>query len=86
MAFKTRPLSEDQMRRIWALIDILTSLKRRANHPPKMHRPFAPAHVPMTTSACASLLIATEGVRARGARGACAACQKEGVPSIAVWA
>ena len=34
MAFKTRPLSEDQMRRIWALIDILTSLKRRANHPP----------------------------------------------------
>ena len=34
MAFKTRPLSEDQMRRIWALIDILTLLKRRANHPP----------------------------------------------------
>ena len=34
MAFKTRPLSEDQMRRIWALIDILTSLKRRANPPP----------------------------------------------------
>ncbi len=27
-------MSEDQMRRTWALVDILTSLKRRANHPP----------------------------------------------------
>ena len=34
MAPGSQPLSEDQMRRIWALIDILTSLKRRANHPP----------------------------------------------------
>ena len=34
MAPLSQPLSEDQMRRIWALIDILTSLKRRANHPP----------------------------------------------------
>ena len=29
-----KPLSEDQMRRTWALVDILTSLKRRGNHPP----------------------------------------------------
>ena len=34
MATGSQPLSEDQMRRTWALIDILTSLKRRANHPP----------------------------------------------------
>ena len=27
-------MSEDQMRRTWALVDLLTSLKRRANHPP----------------------------------------------------
>ena len=27
-------LSEDQMRRTWALVDVLTSLKRRGNHPP----------------------------------------------------
>ena len=27
-------MSEDQMRRTRALVDILTSLKRRANHPP----------------------------------------------------
>ena len=34
MAPGSHPLSEDQMRRTWALVDILTSLKRRANHPP----------------------------------------------------
>ena len=34
MAPGSKHLSEDQMRRTWALIDILTSLKRRANHPP----------------------------------------------------
>ena len=27
-------LSEDQMRRLWSLVDVLTSFKRRANHPP----------------------------------------------------
>ena len=30
----SQPLSFEQMRRSWALVDILTSLKRRANHPP----------------------------------------------------
>ena len=35
MAPGSQPLSgENQMRRVWALVDILTSLKRRANHPP----------------------------------------------------
>ena len=34
MAPGSHPLSEDQMRRTWALVDILTSLKRRANHSP----------------------------------------------------
>ena len=34
MAPGSQPLSEDQMRRTRALVDILTSLKRRANHPP----------------------------------------------------
>ena len=29
-----QPLSEDQMRRTWGLVDILTLLKRRGNHPP----------------------------------------------------
>jgi len=29
-----QPLAEDQMRRTWALVDILTLLKRRGNHPP----------------------------------------------------
>ena len=29
-----QPLSEDHMRRTWALVDILTLLKRRGNHPP----------------------------------------------------
>ena len=30
----SQPLSFEQMRRTWALVDILTSLKRRTNHPP----------------------------------------------------
>ena len=34
MALGTQPLSEDEMRRTWALVGLLTSLKRRANHPP----------------------------------------------------
>ena len=34
MAPGAQSLSEDEMRRTWALVDILTSLKRRANHPP----------------------------------------------------
>ena len=34
MAPGSQPLSDDQMRRTRALVDILTSLKRRANHPP----------------------------------------------------
>ena len=34
MAPGSQPLPEDQMRRTWALIDILTSLKRRAKNPP----------------------------------------------------
>ena len=34
MASGSQPLSDEQMRRTWALVDILTSLKRRANHPP----------------------------------------------------
>ena len=29
-----QPLSDDQMRRTWALVDILTLLKMRRNHPP----------------------------------------------------
>jgi hypothetical protein len=29
-----QPLSDEQMRRTWALVDLLTSHKRRANHPP----------------------------------------------------
>ena len=27
-------MSEDQLRRTWSLVDVLTMLKRRANHPP----------------------------------------------------
>jgi hypothetical protein len=34
MAPVSQPLSEDHLRRTRALVDILTSLKRRANHPP----------------------------------------------------
>ena len=34
MASGSQPLSDEQMRRTWALVDLLTSLKRRANHPP----------------------------------------------------
>ena len=34
MAPGGQPLSDEQMRRTWALVDLLTSLKRRANHPP----------------------------------------------------
>ena len=34
MAPRSQPLSEDQMRRTRGLVDIFTSLKRRANHPP----------------------------------------------------
>ena len=34
MASGSQPLSEDVMRRTRTLVDILTSLKRRANHPP----------------------------------------------------
>ena len=34
MAPRSQPLSEDQMRRTWGLVDIFTSLKRRANHQP----------------------------------------------------
>ena len=34
MASGSQPLSGDVMRRTWTLVDILTSLKRRANHPP----------------------------------------------------
>ena len=34
MAAVSEPLSDDEMRRTWALVDLLTSFKRRANHPP----------------------------------------------------
>ena len=34
MASGSQPLSDEQMRRTWALVDILTSVQRRANHPP----------------------------------------------------
>jgi hypothetical protein len=34
MAPGSKPLSEDQLRRTWSLVDVLTMLKRRANHPP----------------------------------------------------
>ena len=34
MASGSQPLPDEQMRRTWALVDILTSLKRRANQPP----------------------------------------------------
>jgi len=34
MAPGDQSLSEDEMRRTWALVDILTSLKRRGTHPP----------------------------------------------------
>ena len=34
MAPRSQPLSEDQMRRTRGLVDIFTSLKRRANHQP----------------------------------------------------
>ena len=34
MASGSQPLSDEQMRRTWALVDLLTSLKRRANHHP----------------------------------------------------
>ena len=35
MASESLPLSDEQMRRTWALVDLLTSLsKRRANHHP----------------------------------------------------
>ena len=34
MTPRSQRLSDEQMRRTWALIDILTSLKRRANHHP----------------------------------------------------
>ena len=30
----SKTLSEDQLRRTWSLVDVLTMLKRRANHPP----------------------------------------------------
>ena len=30
----SEPLSDDEMRRTWSLVDLLTSFKRRANHPP----------------------------------------------------
>ena len=32
MTPSSQRLSDEQMRRTWALVDILTSLKRRANH------------------------------------------------------
>ena len=34
MASGSQPFSDEQMRRTWVLVDILTSLKRRSNHPP----------------------------------------------------
>ena len=34
MAPGSKPLSEDQLRRTWSLVDMLTMLKRRGNHPP----------------------------------------------------
>ena len=34
MAAVSEPLSDDEMRRTWALVDLLTSFQRRANHPP----------------------------------------------------
>mgnify|MGYP001431893804 CR=1 FL=1 len=33
MAPASQPLSEDEMRRTWALVDTLTSLKKGGNHP-----------------------------------------------------
>ena len=34
MTSGSQPLSDEEMRRTWALVDILTSVKRSANHPP----------------------------------------------------
>ena len=34
MASKSQPLSNEQMRRTWAMVDVLTSLKRRTNQAP----------------------------------------------------
>ena len=34
MTSGSQPLSDEEMRRTWALVDLLTSVKRSANHPP----------------------------------------------------
>ena len=34
MTSGSQPLSDEGMRRTWALVDLLTSVKRSANHPP----------------------------------------------------
>ena len=34
MTSGSQPLNDEEKRRTWALVDILTSVKRRASHPP----------------------------------------------------
>ena len=51
MTPSSQRLSDEQMRRTWALVDILTSLKRRANHHPPptaelIRRKFAALSLP----------------------------------------
>ena len=52
MALESQPLSNEQMRRTWAMVDVLTSLKRRTNQAPPtadfIRRKFEALSIPAT--------------------------------------
>ena len=52
MALESQPLSNEQMRRTWAMVDVLTSLKRRPNQAPPtadfIRRKFEALSIPAT--------------------------------------
>ena len=60
MALESQPLSNEQMRRTWAMVDVLTSLKRRTNQAPPtadfIRRKFEALSIPATETL--SILVA----------------------------